>query len=284
LLQFAVLVFLLDQFTKYLVIRLLPPYTSFPAYGFFRFTHIFNTGSAFGILEGMNTPLIFVSFIGVFVLVMIYRSQDHPGILLRSSLALQLGGAFGNLVDRLRLGHVTDFIDIGPWPVFNLADASIVTGLILLGWILMRPRPATHPAARREVPTELEWCPVCDGEMVSIRGTWRCTSCGVKERRESSPVLPEVTSLPPAASNHHDAGTTAEVWTAPPLTGPVAEPEPADGVGEESPQPAPVPVAERSAEEPSLPPPAAEENVSAETDSDAGDSPPPPGTPEDLRS
>ena len=145
LLQSAALVFLLDQFTKFLVVSFLPYRASYPFRGFFRFTHTHNTGSAFGILQGMNDWLIWISVVGVFVLIMIYRSQPRPSNLLRLSLALQLGGAFGNLVDRLRLGWVTDFIDIGPWPIFNLADASIVTGLILLAWILTRPAPTEPP-------------------------------------------------------------------------------------------------------------------------------------------
>ena len=139
LLQMAAIIFLMDQFTKFLVREFLPFGYSYPFDGFFRITHTHNTGSAFGILQGQNTPLIFVSFIGIFVLVMIYRSQPRATNLLRTSLALQIGGAFGNLLDRLRLGSVTDFIDVGAWPVFNLADASIVTGLILLGWLLLRP-------------------------------------------------------------------------------------------------------------------------------------------------
>ncbi len=144
--QLALVVFLLDQLTKYVTIQLLAVGHSFPLRGFFRFTHVHNTGSAFGILQGLNTPLIFVSFIGIIVLALIYRSQPRPSIWLRLSLGLQLGGAFGNLVDRLRLGYVTDFIDIGPWPVFNLADASIVTGLVLLVWIFTRPKGAESPA------------------------------------------------------------------------------------------------------------------------------------------
>ena len=168
--------FLLDQFTKFLVVSYLPYRASYPFRGFFRFTHTHNTGSAFGILQGMNDWLIWISVVGVFVLIMIYRSQPRPSNLLRLSLALQLGGAFGNLVDRLRLGWVTDFIDIGPWPIFNLADASIVTGLILLAWILTRSAP---PETRVNA---LDWCPVCEGEMRPIPGGWHCTTCGVKER------------------------------------------------------------------------------------------------------
>ena len=167
LLQLAAIVFLLDQFTKFLVQTYLPFGYSWPWQGFFRFTHTHNTGSIFGILQGWNFPLIFISFVGIFVLIMVYRSQPRPTNLLRFSLALQLGGAFGNLLDRLRLGAVTDFIDVGPWPVFNLADASIVTGLFLLGWFLLRPAnraaadpkpaataPAADPAAPQNPPAE----------------------------------------------------------------------------------------------------------------------------------
>lgn len=153
LLQLAAIVFLADQFTKYLVQQFIPFGYSWPLWigrEVFQFTHIHNTGSIFGILQGQNTPLIAVSCIGVFVLIMVYYSQPRPTHLLRLSLGLQLGGAFGNLIDRLRLGAVTDFIDVSRWPVFNLADASIVTGLLLLAWILLRanrPDAANPPAA-----------------------------------------------------------------------------------------------------------------------------------------
>ena len=145
LLQLAVIFFLIDQFTKFLARAYLPFGYSWPWRGFFRFTHTENTGSIFGILQGQNTPLIFVSCIGILVLIMVYYSQPRPTNLLRLSLALQLGGAFGNLLDRLRLGAVTDFIDVGPWPVFNLADAAIVTGLLLLVWVLLRAGGQSDP-------------------------------------------------------------------------------------------------------------------------------------------
>lgn len=200
-LQLAALVLLIDQFTKYLVIELLPFRSSFPSEGFFRFTHVHNTGSAFGTLQGLNTPLIFVSFIGVAILVLIYRSQPYPSNWLRLSLALQLGGAFGNLIDRLRLGYVTDFIDVGPWPVFNLADASIVTGLVLLAWIFLRPGqekapgPAPGAGESQAQGRVFGWCPICDGEMVAAPGGWRCLSCGVRERIDLKGAAPEQKQL-----------------------------------------------------------------------------------------
>jgi len=183
LIQLAVLVFFLDQFSKYLVREFLLLFQSYPAEGFFRITHTFNTGSIFGIFQGQNTVFILVSFIGVAVLLLIYRSQRFPTALLRLSLGLQLGGAFGNLLDRVRLGHVTDWVDVGPWPVFNVADACIVTGLVLLAWMFIMSE-----RARPTQPDAYDYCPVCDGEMQALPsyggqgGGWRCSTCGVRER------------------------------------------------------------------------------------------------------
>ena len=189
LIQLAVLVFLADQFSKYLVRELLLLHESFPYQGFVRITHTFNTGSIFGLFQGNNTPLILVSFVGVAVLVLLYRSQRFPTGLLRLSLGLQLGGAFGNLADRLRLGHVTDWIDIGPWPVFNIADASIVTGLVILAWLFILAERAPSSEAAHE--DGYSYCPVCDGDMRALAsGGWRCSTCGVRERVLAMPQTP----------------------------------------------------------------------------------------------
>jgi len=199
LLQLGVLVFLIDQLSKYVVREALPLGYSLPYSGFFRITHTFNTGSAFGILQGQNTPLIFISFVGIIVLAVIYQSQAQANNLLRLSLGLQLGGAFGNLIDRIFRDRVTDFIDIGPWPVFNCADVSIVTGLIILAWIFLKPgRQAATPFATEAqgdtsfdgVRSGYSWCPICDGHMVEIPTGWRCGRCGVKERVEAAAGVP----------------------------------------------------------------------------------------------
>ena len=137
LLQLFATVFLVDQLTKFLVRHFVELRDSVPAEGFFRITHTFNTGSAFGLFRDQNLPLIVVSVVGIAILILIYRSQARPGKLLRLSLGMQFGGAAGNLLDRLRLGHVTDFADVGSWPIFNVADASIVTGLALLAWMFL---------------------------------------------------------------------------------------------------------------------------------------------------
>ena len=71
-------------------------------------------------------------------LVLYYRYLPTGSWLVRLSLGLQLGGAIGNLLDRIRYGHVVDFIDIGFWPIFNVADMAIVTGVGILAYCLWR--------------------------------------------------------------------------------------------------------------------------------------------------
>ena len=192
LLQLAALTLATDQLTKFVVRQTLDWRHSWPYSGVFRFTHVHNTGSAFGLFQDQNLVLLVVSIIGIVVLGFIYGSQAQPGRTMRVSIALMLGGAAGNLLDRLLLGHVTDFIDIGPWPVFNLADSSIVTGLILMGWLLLR-RDGDRDTAFAETTDSraaLAACPVCDGLMIHLPNGARCADCGVRERILSVRELP----------------------------------------------------------------------------------------------
>ncbi len=122
----------LDQLTKALVIENLLRGESWPDDGFFRITHAWNTGTAFSLFQDQSSILTFVSFGAVLALYFVYRSVDSPTIWVRMAFGLLLGGAFGNLIDRIRLGHVTDFVDIGSWPIFNVADSSIVVGIFVL--------------------------------------------------------------------------------------------------------------------------------------------------------
>ncbi len=131
------LVYALDQLTKFWAEEELCHSRSIPAEGPFQLTCSFNTGTAFGLFPDQTILLILASFVGVGVLLFVYRHHPVPGPLLRISLGLQLGGAIGNLTDRLRFGQVTDFVKLGPWPVFNLADASIVVGVIMLVWLFV---------------------------------------------------------------------------------------------------------------------------------------------------
>ena len=195
LLQLAALIFLADQFTKSLARAFLNYGESFPRYGFFRITHTQNTGSAFGLFPDQNTALILVAFLGITILALLYRNLRPTTNLLRLSLGLQMGGAAGNLLDRLLQGHVTDFVAIGPWPVFNVADSSIVIGLLLLFWLHGIPwerfgsgrlEKEVAEAARSGPMDQRQssWCPVCDGVMEPVMWGWRCSTCGVKERIE----------------------------------------------------------------------------------------------------
>ena len=95
------------------------------------FTLTHNRGVAFGLAGGAGAPLVLVTLIALgAVLYLFSRSPARPWMWL--AVGLLAGGALGNLVDRVRLGHVTDFIDLPPWPPFNLADVAITFGVILL--------------------------------------------------------------------------------------------------------------------------------------------------------
>ena len=137
LLSVLVVVLLLDQFSKQLVQRYLELGEALPDDAPLRLIHVTNSGGAFGIFPNQTAFLTVASFVGIAVLILFYRSQPWPGRLVRLSLGLQLGGAMGNLLDRLRQGEVVDFIDIGPWPIFNLADSSIVIGIFLLAGLFL---------------------------------------------------------------------------------------------------------------------------------------------------
>lgn len=142
LLWIAGLVLTLDQVSKATIEAAMPLYSSyapFPAIAaLFRITHVPNTGTAFGLFQ--NGSLFFgIMAVLVAVGIVYYNFVLEGGQqLLRVALGLQLGGALGNLFDRLRLGHVTDFLDFGPWPIFNLADTAIVAGAVLLGWLVLQ--------------------------------------------------------------------------------------------------------------------------------------------------
>jgi signal peptidase II len=117
----------LDQFTKWLVRDHLVLYEQWPRDAFLhmRIIHVVNSGAAFGILQGQTPFLIVTSILGLAAIALyyVYPPMDHG--LVRVALGMQLGGAVGNLIDRVRVGEVTDFIDVGHFPTFNVADASI---------------------------------------------------------------------------------------------------------------------------------------------------------------
>jgi signal peptidase II len=138
----AVLVVALDQWAKHLVVANLALYESWapiPALeNIFTIHHITNTGAAFGLFQDGNLFFMIVAVIVSLVIVFYYRYVPDGQWFVRLSLGLQLGGALGNLVDRLRTGSVIDFMNFQIWPVFNVADMSIIGGVILLALLLLR--------------------------------------------------------------------------------------------------------------------------------------------------
>lgn len=141
---FAVVV-IADQITKALIRSNLHIHESVPDEGFFRLTYTTNTGAVFGTFSDQTFIMTIASFVGVGILLYFYHSHSGSEKLVRLSLGLLLGGAVGNLIDRIWLGRVTDFLDVGPWPIFNLADSAIVVGITVLVVMFLFEREKSAP-------------------------------------------------------------------------------------------------------------------------------------------
>lgn len=128
----------MDQFSKVLIRRLFSPGQSISILGFFKITHVKNPGAAFGLLPNHQLIFSITTFVVVVLIFFYYRRLKPSERAVKFALGLELGGAVGNLVDRLFFGQVTDFLDFRIWPVFNLADIAIVAGLLVLGWAICR--------------------------------------------------------------------------------------------------------------------------------------------------
>ncbi|MBN1893158.1 signal peptidase II [bacterium] len=143
LLPVVALTFLADQATKILIKETMAVGRSIRLLGdFFKLTHVENTGIAFGIK--IAHPFVFTLLSGAACVVIVYYLLSHrdeePGT--RMAMAVILGGALGNLLDRILFGKVVDFLDFGfgrtRWPVFNLADTAVVVGMALLFYCSFR--------------------------------------------------------------------------------------------------------------------------------------------------
>jgi signal peptidase II len=110
--------------------------------GMLRLTLVHNTGTAFGLFPGQRLAFVAFSCVAIMALAVLYRRLHRPSAVQVMSIALLLGGAIGNLHDRLRFGAVIDFLEIGVrhhyWPVFNVADAAISIGVLLLALGMLR--------------------------------------------------------------------------------------------------------------------------------------------------
>ncbi len=125
--------------------------------GVFRLTHVLNTGAAFSLFEGVRSPetvryvLIAVALVEIAVVLGFLAKTGRRLSLSTVAFALVLGGALGNLYDRIRLHHVIDFLEVHivhyHWPDFNVADSCIVIGACLLMIEVLRPQPSTELTA-----------------------------------------------------------------------------------------------------------------------------------------
>ena len=153
----AVLVVALDQFTKQIVLRLLPQsgQEKIVVEGFFKFVHWGNTGAAWSLFRGNNGVLAAVALMALLVLFFSRHHFDSRTFLSQVAFGLICGGIVGNLIDRLWVKHVIDFIyfyiqqrsgnEIG-FPAFNVADSAICTGVGLIFLITWRSEHAVKPA------------------------------------------------------------------------------------------------------------------------------------------
>lgn len=136
----SVLILFLDQLTKYLIVESFQLYESVTLFEGLRLTLVHNTGAAFSILKdagGWQRWFFIVLTVAVSAVIVIWMARLEAGRLwLAAALALVLGGAAGNLVDRVMHGYVIDFIDVyyrqWHWPAFNLADSAITVGAVIL--------------------------------------------------------------------------------------------------------------------------------------------------------
>jgi len=137
----AGLVILIDQLSKAIILKSVPLHQSIPVIpGFFDITLILNPGGAFGFLAGQHSNLRHLFFLGVTsmaicFIVVLYRKIPPAHSLLATAFALIVGGAVGNLIDRVRFEKVVDFLDfyLGKyhWPAFNVADSAISVGMVI---------------------------------------------------------------------------------------------------------------------------------------------------------
>ena len=133
----ASLVVIADQLSKFLIRTNLDLGQSMPEDGLVRLSYVRNTGAAFGLLANQTFLIILTAVVGIAILLLYYSYPPFGRLPVRVGLGLLLGGSVGNLVDRLRSGYVTDFIDLRVWPVFNLADSAIVVGVAILAYFLI---------------------------------------------------------------------------------------------------------------------------------------------------
>ena len=139
----GLLIVFADQLSKTWIRANLPHGHSLFDIGFLRITRVHNTGAAFGLFPDQFLALTIAAVIGVIAILLcaLLSRRCLPfldNMVGKSALGLILGGTVGNLIDRLRLGYVTDFIDFRIWPTFNIADSAVTIGVIIFAYSILR--------------------------------------------------------------------------------------------------------------------------------------------------
>ncbi len=130
ILLLAVTIVIADQYSKYYLQTHMLPGESIPVFeNVFHITYVLNPGAAFGILQHYTGFFVLVAIIMLAGAIYFYPKIPAGYTMMRFGVWLMIGGAFGNLVDRVKTGYVVDFLDFRIWPVFNIADIAIVTGV-----------------------------------------------------------------------------------------------------------------------------------------------------------
>ncbi len=155
----AVVTFVLDRLTKAWVEQNIPVYEGRAVIDdFVRVVHTQNSGAAFGLLPERTTLLSVLSVVAVVAILYYYRQIASSSPLIAATLGMQLGGAFGNLVDRVGQGYVVDFVDVGipgGWRfwAFNVADSSIVLGIFFVTFLLWQEERKTGQTVKNTART-----------------------------------------------------------------------------------------------------------------------------------
>lgn len=110
-----------------------------------KIVHVTNSGAAFGMFQGAGPLLVMTSILGMVAIVVFLFNPSFAHPLMRLGLALMLGGAVGNLIDRVKDGEVVDFIKVPNFPAFNVADSAITIGVLVLVWAMLREPQQSQP-------------------------------------------------------------------------------------------------------------------------------------------
>lgn len=139
---------------------------------FVRLVHVKNTGAAFGMFQHLGDVFKVLSFVISAVIIYYFPQIPRQDWVIRVAMGMMLGGAVGNLIDRLIQGHVTDFVSVGSFPVFNVADASISTGVVVLffGLWIQENRKKEDPGSDDQHPASSISNPETPGIPKEIKG------------------------------------------------------------------------------------------------------------------